>query len=636
MFYSWLVPNLHVISKRLVRYCLVALLGLCLGNAWASPAQPTNGLSHNSLFHPPKVTALTASVTGSQAGTGTANTTQSQTHVISNNGALPETFHLTVVSRQDWTASVAPAQVQLMPGASQNVTIKVTIPNGTAPGTVGLTTLTVINTPPAAPIMMQVRDTILVTGSAALKVPAAQMGELVDGQRVYHVTEARGTTTFLPGLQTLTAGYNGTFLGPTLVMTKEESIAINVTNALTEVSTTHWHGLHLPGQMDGGPHQVIEPGETWQPNFTIRNEASTAWYHPHPHGGMETMADESASTTGNQVYAGLAGMIIVRDSASAALGLPQTYGVDEFPVVVQDRNFNADGSFRPYPEIQDRDLHKGDYFLINGTLAGTLDVPAQMVRLHLLNGSNARFYNFGFSDNRSFYQIASDNGLLNQRVVRNRVVLGPGERAEIVVDLSDAQGQTLHFSEYSSEFGPTDVAITSLDDYDQANYILFSLQVGAPTSNAVTTIPNTLNHIERLDPSAIPLARTLTLNIPPSIDGTTFKMDVVNITSTLGTKEVWSIVNLSEEAHPFHIHDSPFQIVSRNGAPPAEYEQGWKDTTIIHSLETVVLIKDFSGYADPQGPFMYHCHILDHEDKGMMGQFIIVDGRSVYLPFVIR
>jgi bilirubin oxidase len=390
--------------------------------------------------------------------------------------------------------------------------------------------------------------------------------------------------------------------------------------------------------MDGGPHQVINPGETWRPTFTVINEASTPWYHPHPHGAeMEHHLEaDSGATTGNQVYAGLAGMIIIRDSASAPLGLPQTYGVDEFPVVVQDRNFNADGSFRPYPAIQDRDLHKGDYFLVNGTLAGNLSAPAQMVRLHLLNGSNARFYNFGFSDNRTFYQIASDNALLNQRVSRNRVELGPGERAEIVVDLSDAQGQTLYFTNYSYEFDNSDVAITSLDDYDQANYILFSIQVTAPTSNPVTSIPSTLNNIVRLDASQAARIRTMTLNIPPSINGAMFQMDVINITTTLGMNEVWSIVNLSEEAHPIHIHDSPFQILSRNGAPPPDYEMGWKDTVIVHSLEQVDLIKYFSDFADPEGPFMYHCHILDHEDKGMMGQFVIIDGQSVYLPLITR
>jgi FtsP/CotA-like multicopper oxidase with cupredoxin domain len=318
------------------------------------------------------------------------------------------------------------------------------------------------------------------------------------------------------------------------------------------------------------------------------------------------------------------------------LGLPQTYGVDEFPVVIQDRNFNDDGSFRPYPEVQDRDLHKGDYFLVNGTLAGNLSAPAQMVRLHLLNGSNARFYNFGFSDNRSFYQIASDNALLNQRVQRKRVILGAGERAEIVVDLSDAQGQTLYFATYSSELDPSYVAVTSVDDYDQANYILFSIQVTAPTSDPVTSIPLTLNNIVRLDPSQAVATRTLTLNIPPSINGATFEMEVINITTTLGTREVWSIINLSEEAHPIHIHDSPFQIISRNGALPPSYERGWKDTVIVRSLERVDLMKEFTDFPDPTGPFMYHCHILDHEDKGMMGQYVITEDNRTYLPSIRR
>lgn len=624
-------------SHRLTRRCLAALLALLVANAWAVPAQWGYGAAR---------AAASLSISPSLASSGAAGTTQSQAHSITNNSPLPQTFNLSVESRQSWAASVSPSQVQIAPGASKSVTVQVTIPSDAPPGTLGLTTLTATNVPPAAPTSLQIRDTLLVTGTAALKVPPVQMGALVGGQRTYALTEARGTTSFLPGVQTPTAGYNGTFLGPTLVFTKEERIALSVTNNLTEVTTTHWHGLHLPGQMDGGPHQPIEPGETWRPTFTVINEASTAWYHPHPHTAemdhatnaemAHPMVTESGATTGHQVYAGLAGMIIIRDSASEALGLPHTYGGDEFPVVVQDRNFDADGSFSPYPEIQDRDLHKGDHFLVNGTLAGTLSAPAQMVRLHLLNGSNARFYNFGFSDSRSFYQIASDNALLNQRVSRNRVVLGPGERAEIVVDLSGAQGQTLHFLNYAAEFGPADVAPTSVDDYDQANYILFSINVAAATTNAVTTIPATLNHIARTNPNDVPLARTLTLNIPPSINGGTFEMEVVNITATLGTKEVWTIVNLSEETHPFHIHDSPFQIVSRNGAAPPEYEQGLKDTVLVHALERVVLIKDFSGYADAASPFMYHCHILDHEDKGMMGQFIIVDGRSVYLPVVTR
>lgn len=615
---------------------LVVLLSLFIGTVFASQLSSMTGSPLGSDSEASGKTPMMASISGEQMALGTAGTVASYSHTLTNNGGQTETFHMVVTSRQGWTVAVNPTQMTLAPGASTTLTIDLTIPANAAPGTQALTILTVTNTQPAPPIVLGVKDTILVDAGTALKIPPAQWGEMVDGERVYSLTEMISTTEFLPGLDTPTYGYNGSFLGPTLVMTAGEVISISVTNNLTETSTTHWHGIHLPGQMDGGPHQDILPGTTWHPTFTMINQASTLWYHPHPHHGAEHEPSAvSVAATGYQVYYGLAGMIFVRDSHADSLNLPQTYGVDEFPIVVQDRNFNEDGSFREYPAQQDRDLHKGDHFLINGTLAGNLDVPAQMVRLHILNGSNARFYNFGFSDNRSFTQIASDNALLNSGVSRTRVVLGPGERAEIVVDLSGDEGETLSFANYAAEFGNGDLGPTSLDDYDQSNYILFTLHVTAPTANPVTTLPTVLNNIERIDPSTAVLTRTLTLNIPPSINGMTFQMDTINITTTLGMKEVWRIVNLSEEPHPIHIHDSPFQIISRNGEAPPDYELGWKDTVIVHSLETVLVLKDFSGFYDPDGPFMYHCHILDHEDKGMMGQYII-DTQPAYLPLLQR
>lgn len=619
---QWLVP-----------LCLVLLLSVFIGTVFANQTSPLTYFPFGKDTNTSPQTTMNATLSGELMGIGTAGTISSYSHTLHNNGPQPETFNLVVTSRQSWTVSVNPSQVTLAPGANATVIIDLTIPANAAPGTQALTHLTITNTPPAPPILLMVNDTILVGGDTPLKVPPAQWGEWVDGERVYSLTETISTTEFLPGLDTPTFGYSGSFLGPTLVMTAGEVISISVTNNLTETSTTHWHGIHLPGQMDGGPHQDILPGETWRPTFTMINEASTLWYHPHPHHVAEhAPTDVTVAATGYQVYYGLAGMILVRDSESDALNLPQTYGVDEFPIVVQDRNFNEDGSFREYPVIQDRDLHKGDHFLVNGTLAGNLDAPAQMVRLHILNGSNARFYNFGFSDNRDFYQIASDNALLNEPVLRNRVVLGAGERAEIVVDLSGDEGQTLYFANYASEFDLTEVAPTSRDDYDQANYILFSVHVVAPTAVPVTSLPAVLNDIERIDPGVAVINRTLTLNIPPSINGATFEMDTINITSTLGAQETWTIINLSEEVHPIHIHDSPFQIISRNGEAPPEYELGWKDTVLVGALETVVLLKEFSGFADPMGPFMYHCHILDHEDKGMMGQYIIVNNGPAFLP----
>lgn len=591
----------------------------------------------------PKATPLAASLSGNQMNLGPAGSVQTHTHTLFNAGPFTETFNLTATSRQAWPVTIAPAQVQLPPGVSTTLTVQVTLPANAWPGTVGLTFITATNTFITAPITLRARDSLLVQSNTALNIPPTQMGAWVGGERVYSLTTNISTTEFLPGLQTPTYGYNGSYLGPTLIMTTGEVLSLSVTNLLTEVTTTHWHGLHLPAEMDGGPHQGIEPGTTWRPTFTLLNPASTVWYHPHPHaaGTMSmphgTHAPQlSTASTGQQVYFGLAGMILIRDSASAALGLPQTYGVDEFPVVVQDRNFNPDGSFREYPALQNRNLRKGNYFLVNGTLAGNLTAPAQLVRLHLLNGSNARFYNFGFADNRSFYQIASDSALLNQPITRQRLVLGPGERAEIVVDLSGLQGQTLYFANYSSELGGSYAGPNASDDYDGANYVLFTLNVSAPTPDPVTTMPATLNNIVRLTAGQAALTRTLTLNNPPAINGTVFDMDVINITTTYGTLEVWSFFNPTEDAHPMHIHDTPFQILSRNNALPPDYELGWKDTVIVRPFERVNVIKSFGTYADPGGPLMYHCHILEHEDDGMMGQYVIIDYQYLYLPFIRR
>ncbi|MEZ4727799.1 MAG: multicopper oxidase domain-containing protein [Caldilineaceae bacterium] len=637
MVHQWLL-TLNKRSKWLLTVMLTGLFGLCVQQVWAEAWPPFMQGRLTAVAQPLRVAPQNATLTGSQMGVSTAGMIEHRTHRLTNTGPTPELFKLTITSRQQWPVTVMPTQVQLAPGESITVTTALSIPNDTPAGTMGVTTLVVNNTPPAAPILLPVIDTFLVQGDAVLKIPPTQWGELIHGQRVYTLTATMSTTEFLPGLQTPTLGYNGSYLGPTLVMTTGEVISVSVTNLLTDVTTVHWHGLHLPGKMDGGPHQLIQPGATWRPTFTMLNEASTPWYHPHPHaeehahdGVQASAVTASIASTGKQVYGGLAGMILVRDSASAALGLPHTYGVDEFPIVVQDRNFNADGSFREYPVLQDRDLHKGDHFLINGTLAGTLQAPAQWVRLHLLNGANARFYNFGFADNRSFYQIASDNALLNQRVERNRLILGAGERAEIVVDLRGLEGETLYFAHYGEELiTPPHTA----DDFDESNLVLFTIKVTAPTANSVTAIPLTLNDIVRLDRSQAVLTRTLVLNIPPSINLKTFDMNVINISTTLGTKEIWSIINQSEEPHPIHIHDSPFQIIARNGELPPVQEMGWKDTVIVHPLERVDLLKEFSAFADPNGPFMYHCHILDHEDKGMMGQFVIRENAANYLPII--
>lgn len=611
------MPGRVSLSLALTALLLANLVGLL---AWSQAGRPAHAIPPHAIH----------AFDSSQMAMVSAGALQRYTHTLRNESGGPQTYNLSVASNQDWTVTVLPTTLALGSGQSAEVVVELSVPGDAPPGRMAVSTLTARTVPPSPP-PLTVKDTALVQSSSSLKVPEALPGELIDGQRTYSLTMQRSSTEFWPGLQTPTSGYNGSFLGPTLVMTYGEAVALHVTNQLAEQTTTHWHGLHLPAVMDGGPHQLIEPGETWRPYFTLLDRASTMWYHPHPH------AHEGGNTsgTGTQVYRGLAGMILVRDEASNALGLPQRYGLDEFPLIVQDRNFNPDGSFQTLEE-QGGGLRKGDHFLINGTLAGILQVPAQMVRFHLLNGSNARIYNLGLGNDQPFYQIGADGGLLNEPFERTRLHLGPGERAEIVVDLAAMEGQTIHVVSYNDELQSTYVPNPIADDFDRANFILFTLDVTAQTADPITSLPATLNDVARLDSSQAGMRRTLTLTIPPSINNTTFDMEVVNITTTLGTLEIWSMVNLSEEAHPIHIHDAQFQILSRNGVPPEAHEMGWKDTVLVKTGERVDVIKSFHDFADPDAPFMYHCHILEHEDSGMMGQYITVRHYQLYLPLLLR
>ena len=251
-------------------------------------------------------------------------------------------------------------------------------------------------------------------------IPPTMNGNVVDGKITYDLVMQPGTREFISGKETATLGYNGDFLGPTLVMNKGDEVVINVTNNLGGPSsstyfphsTTHWHGFHVPAKDDGGPHQKILSGETWSPTFTILNRPGTYWYHPHPDPVANKQWDPDG--TSGQVYRGLAGFIIVRDEETEQLSLPNRYGVDDIPLVLQDRSFNEDGSFLHFPTLEypvnrpgpfggplEFPLRKGDKFLVNGVISPVLETHAQMVRFRVLNGSNNRIYNLGFSNTSS-------------------------------------------------------------------------------------------------------------------------------------------------------------------------------------------------------------------------------------------
>ncbi|HLO33697.1 MAG TPA: multicopper oxidase domain-containing protein [Anaerolineales bacterium] len=454
----------------------------------------------------------------------------------------------------------------------------------------------------------------------ALLIPPQLEPQMENGEKVFDLTIQPDEAEILPGKSTKIWSYNGISPGPTLRVHTGDKVRLNITNELGETTTVHWHGMELPAAMDGGPHQTIGPGETWRPYWTITNEAATLWYHPHTMG-----------KTAEQVYRGLAGFFLIDDENSDSLALPKEYGVDDIPLVVQDKLFDPGGQF-VYPHEQKAITAGllGDTILVNSTYAPYIEVPAKLVRLRLLNGSAARRYNFGFSDDRAFYQIATDGGLLDAPVERTRLLLSPGERAEILVDLSNTKEPVMLMSyafvdsENAARNAIQEQLAGGTDEGQQFKILELRPKMG---TYAAEKVPNVLNTIERFDEKKVVKTRRFVLEAF-TINGKMMDDKRIDEVVGKGDTEIWEVKNNSPIYHAFHIHGVQFQVLDRNGMEPPAYEQGWKDTVTVTPQETVRLIIRFQEYSDPAMPYMFHCHNLTHEDMGMMGQFVVVDNPS--------
>ena len=445
----------------------------------------------------------------------------------------------------------------------------------------------------------------------------------------FNLTLQAGSVQFFPGQATQTMGVNGNILAPTLIVEQGQTVTFNVTNNLGEETTIHWHGMHVSPANDGGPHVTIPVGTTWSPVIPVLDWASTYWYHPHLH-----------YKTHEHVQKGIAGFVIVRDEIEGALTLPRTYGVDDFPIVVQTKAIDANNQIVIESELDTA-------LFVNGTYKAFLDAPAQMVRLRLLNGSSMRYYNFGFSNNMTFHQIGSDGGLLTAPVAHTRLLLAPGERAEILVDLATFQNQTIYLMNYGAQiangiYGAIQPGMGAgqqipgynLNPLNGANFNILQINVVEPTPDAVTTLPSSLVPHQPWLQADANITRELVftstvmgptgINGPFVINGMPFDMMMINYEIPFENIEIWELRNQSPIAHPFHIHDVQFYVLTINGVAPPPHLAGRKDVIHVPGGNSVVrFITQFETYYDDNIPYMYHCHMLMHEDDGMMGQFLV-------------
>ena len=473
-----------------------------------------------------------------------------------------------------------------------------------------------------------------------------------DANDFINLTVSAGKVRFGDRPATPTYGVNGPFLGPAIRVRRGDRVNMRVHNTLTEPITMHWHGLIVPGEVDGGPHQLIAPGQTWVAPLEINQPAATLWFHPHVY-----------PTTAELVIKGIAGLLIVDDEESDTLPLPSEWGVDDIPLVLQDRRFNSDGSFFHGFNLAAVTVgYVGDTVLVNGAEYPAAKTAKGWVRFRILNGSNARSYHLQASDRRNLYVVGSDGGLLAQPVAMESLLVHAGERFEILVDARD--GKAFDFMTL-----PVEQPIMRLPPFDNA---LPLVTIDPNGADGKGTLPEALVDLPVLPASLPGVSQRLTMNMfrddagmgllmkaglmkvangsadaptydkltdvivngPPlseaeqlssnGVNGSAFSLNQEPIEVKRNELLRWRINENSDKMlHPVHIHGCQFRITSLNGTPPPEYLSGWKDTVGIQKSSFAEILVSFPKAADRSSPYMAHCHILEHEDSGMMTQFMV-------------
>ena len=459
----------------------------------------------------------------------------------------------------------------------------------------GIGAATVIASP-----LLRARSTATIEGNR-LRIPREWTGGGLEAA----VTQ----TEVWPGETTELFTLGGIWPGPTIRVRRGGTLDVAFTNRLAEPTTIHWHGLIVPPAMDGHPKDAVAPEGSFRYTFDVANRAGTYWYHPHPH-----------ERTAAQTYRGMAGLLIVEDDEEQALDLPR--GVLDIPLVIQDRYLNGARTLDYAPTSSQRlNGMLGDTVFVNGTPDAYHEVDAGLHRLRVLNGGNARILRLAFSDGRRFSIIGTDGGLLDRPYEVSETYLAPAERVELLVDFSDL-GAAEESALVSLPFGTATVP-------EQQGYGLTVLRfVGTGASGHTRPAPATLASLPPLG-AVGEVAHTFMLDTSPipreghhhRINGKVFEMDSFESWRlTVGRPEVWEIVNNHTMPHPMHVHGTQFRIIDRDGAPASDpRDRGWKDTVQLDGLTSVRVLVSF----DHTGLYLIHCHNLEHEDDGMMLNFLV-------------
>jgi bilirubin oxidase len=423
----------------------------------------------------------------------------------------------------------------------------------------------------------------------------------------------------------------GPIVGPLIDVREGDTVEIRFVNRLPQPSTIHWHGLPVPPDQDGNPMSPVAPGASHVYRFTLPpGSAGTYWYHPHPH-----------MMSAEQVFRGLAGPIVVRAADDPLAAFPERH------LFFSDLKLANDASVAPNDMMDWMNGREGQFVLVNGARRPRIDV-AQDERWRLWNGCNARYLRLSLGGEHTFTQVGTDGGLLDKpRDGLTELMLAPGERAEIIVR-AGAQASAAILTAVTYDRRKMTMTEGKSLPADPAKPLADVRFVPGSPGGAVRAVPPTLRPIAPLLPAAdnaadkapqksVVFTEAMDMTamhrpgasmsaLPPGmrflINGASFDPSRVALTSRRGEVEAWSIENRTDMDHPFHLHGTQFQVIGRErgGAGTREPFLAWRDTVNVQPGETVRI----ATVQRDAGERMFHCHILEHEDLGMMATLKVV------------